>query len=98
MEQVLSLPDVEVTPENVSVSVTDSSSSAGVESATVTLTGADEQEYNGTTGSAGGCTIQNVPPGEYSVTATAAGYEEYTGSFTVSSSSKNLSISMTATG
>lgn len=87
-----------MTPENVSVSVTDSTSSTGIESATVTLTGADEQEYSGTTGSAGGCTIQNVPHGEYTVNATAAGYEEYTGSFTVSSTSKNLSISMTATG
>lgn len=98
MEQVLILPDVEVTPENVSVSVTDSESSAGIENVTVTLKDAEEQEYSGTTGSAGGCTIQNVPPGEYSVTATAAGYNQYTGSFTVSSSSKNLSISMTATG
>lgn len=85
-------------PENVSVSVTDSVSSTGIESVTVTLKDAEEHEYSGTTGSAGGCTIQNVPPGEYSVTATAAGYEEYTGSFTVSSSNKNLSISMTATG
>ncbi|MCC9261558.1 MAG: carboxypeptidase-like regulatory domain-containing protein [Methanobrevibacter woesei] len=87
-----------MTPENVSVSVTDSESSAGIENVTVTLKDAEEQEYSGTTGSAGGCTIQNVPPGEYSVTATAAGYNQYTGSFTVSSSSKNLSISMTATG
>lgn len=97
MEQVLILPDVEVTPENVSVSVTDSESSTGIESVTVTLTDAEEQEYSGTTGSAGGCTIQNVPSGEYTVTATAAGYNEYTGSFTVSATSKNLAISMTAT-
>lgn len=87
-----------MTPENISVSVTDSTSSTGIESATVTLTGADEQEYSGTTGSAGGCTIQNVPHGEYTVTATAAGYEEYTGSFTVSATSKTLAISMAATG
>lgn len=86
-----------MTPENISVSVTDSTSSTGIESATVTLIGADEQEYSGTTGSAGGCTIQNVPPGEYTVTATATGYNEYTGSFTVSATSKTLNISMTAT-
>lgn len=97
MEQVPVLPDVEVTPENVSVSVTDSESSTGIESVTVTLEDAEEQEYTGTTGSAGGCTIQNVPPGEYTVTATATGYNEYTGSFTVSATSKTLNISMTAT-
>lgn len=97
MEQVLILPDVEVTPENVSVSVIDSESSTGIESVTVTLEDAKEQEYTGTTGSAGGCTIQNVPPGEYTVTATATGYNEYTDSFTVSATSKTLNISMTAT-
>lgn len=86
-----------MTPENVSVSVIDSESSTGIESVTVTLEDAKEQEYTGTTGSAGGCTIQNVPPGEYTVTATATGYNEYTDSFTVSATSKTLNISMTAT-
>ena len=44
-----------------------------IEGATVTLIDSEEEEYTGTTGSAGGCTIKDVPEGTYTVTATATG-------------------------
>lgn len=45
-----------------------------------------QQEYTSTaSGSAGGCTIKNVPYGEYSYTATSEGYNDFT-------SSNNLTV------
>lgn len=51
-------------------------------------------EFTGKTGSAGGCTISNVPEGSYNVTASKAGYIEYTGKLHVSKND-NLTITMT---
>ena len=47
-----------------------------VDGCTVTLTNETEQEYTGTTGRAGGCTIREIPVGEYSVILTKEGYKD----------------------
>ena len=58
----------------------------------VILEGTDENQFTGKTGSAGGCTLSNVPEGTYSVVATASGYNEYTGSITVDENTTTLNI------
>ena len=80
---------------NISVSVTDGTDP--VENVDVILEDAEEHQYTGKTGSAGGCTISNVPEGTYSVVATATGYNEYTGTITVSEETTTLSITLTET-
>ena len=65
------------TPELVTVAVSVTDGTDGIEGAEVTLIDAEENEYTGTTGSAGGCNIKDVPEGTYSVTATATGYTDY---------------------
>ena len=78
---------------NIRVSVSDGTDP--LENVNVTLTDADDNEYNGKTGSAGGCTISNVPEGEYEVVASKTGYIEYTGTLTVNENNTSLNISMT---
>lgn len=80
----------------MSVSVTDGADP--IEGATVTLIDSEEEEYTGTTGSAGGCTVKDVPEGTYTVTATATGYTDYEDEdVEISEESKTLSITMTET-
>jgi len=62
-----------------------------VANAKVTLT-KDGEEYTGTTGTAGGCTIRNVPYGEYNVVTTAENYIDDTDTVTVDGESVNLTI------
>ena len=47
-----------------------------VEGCTITLTDETEHEYTGTTVSAGGCTIREIPVGEYSVFLAKEGYKD----------------------
>ena len=86
--------DTEPVTVNVSVSVSDGNDP--IENADVILEDAEETQYTGKTGSAGGCTISNVPEGTYSVVATATGYTEYTGTMEVSEDNKTLTITLTA--
>lgn len=79
---------------NISCSVTDGTDP--VENVDVILEDADETQYTGKTGSAGGCTITNVPEGTYNVVATATGYNEYTGTITVDENNTTLTITLTA--
>ncbi len=82
-----------VTTYNISVSVSDGTDP--LQNVDVTLTDTEDNEYTGKTGSAGGCTISNVPEGTYNVTATKTGYNEYTGTMNVSEENTNLTITMT---
>lgn len=52
-------------------------------------------DITGSTGSQGGCTLSNVPVGEYIITATLTGYNDYTETITVSENNKDFTISMT---
>ena len=80
------------TTYNIRVSVSDGTDP--LENVDVTLSDT-ENNYTGKTGSAGGCTISNVPEGTYNVTATKTGYNEYTGTITVNEETTSLTISMT---
>ncbi len=88
------IPSTPKVTRNISVSVTDGTT--GIGSVDVVLEDADENQYTGKTGSAGGCTISNVPEGTYSVAASATGYNVYTGNITVSEENTTLTITLTA--
>ena len=62
-----------------------------VEGATVAI-----GDVTGTTGSAGGCSLQNIPDGEQIVTVTKEGYTDYTGTITVSENNTSFTVSLTA--
>lgn len=68
----------EPTLYDISVSIKDTEDTA-IQGATVTLTDSTDNSktYAGTSGSAGGCTIKPTE-GNYIVTATCEGYEDYT--------------------
>ena len=99
MMKVRILPDDEVNPEtsnnqtpttrNVNFIINDGSEP--IQGATVTI-----DEITGTTGSAGGCTLQNVTDGENSVTVEAEGYITKTETITVSENDTSFTISMEA--
>ena len=97
----MKLPDGEVNPEtsnqevdttatrNVNFIINDGTDA--IQGATVTI-----GEITGTTGSAGGCTLQNVTDGENSVTVTAEGYTSKTETITVSENETTFTISLEA--
>lgn len=66
-----------------------------VSGAAITLAFGDST-FTGTTGTAGGCNISNVPYGTYTVTATKTGYANYSGTVTVSRKSTDLPITLTS--
>lgn len=78
---------------NISVSITDNENN-GVNNANVILS-KDETSFSGTTGKLGGCTIKDVPFGEYSITVTAEGYQEYTGTVTINQVESTVDVSLT---
>ena len=98
------IPPTPTVTRNISVSVTDGTT--GIGSVDVVLEDADENQYTGKTGSAGGCTlnnvpigaqtISNVPEGSYTVMASKTGYTVYTGNITVSEENTTLTITLTA--
>lgn len=77
---------------DITVSVTDGENS--IEGASVTLTDNEDNDYTGTTGSAGGCTLRNVPTGTYEVVATKNGYVDYESTLTVTNETTTLNIIM----
>ena len=84
-----------VEPETVNISVTVTDGQGPIESASVTLTANESTVSTGNTGSAGGCTLSNVPLGSYTVTASKTGYTEYTDTLTVTKETTTLAITMT---
>lgn len=80
------------TTKDVSVKITDTNEN-GIGNATVVLSNGND-EYTGTTGNAGGCTIRNVPLGEYAVEVSANGYVDETTTFTVTSGTNNLEVTL----
>lgn len=75
---------------NISFSVSDGTNP--VQNATVSI-----GSTTGTTGSAGGCTLQNITDGEQTVTVTATGFNNYTGTITVSENNTSFPITLTRT-
>ena len=52
-------------------------------------------DITGTTGSQGGCTLNNVPVGTRTVTATKSGYANYSRQVNITGETESLSINMT---
>ena len=77
------------TPTTRSVSFLINDGTDPIQGATVSI-----DEISGTTGSAGGCTLQNVADGENSVTITAEGYTSKTETITVSENDTTFTISL----
>ena len=89
-------PEVEETEEepelsSIAVSVTDGND--GIGNIDVVLSDGTN-EYTGKTGNAGGCTIKDVPYGEYTVSVEAEGYNAYEDTFTVDSAEEELAIQL----
>ncbi len=84
------LPNTEVNPETVDISVhvTDGTDPVGQVEVAI-------GEITGTTGNQGGCTLRNVPVGEVTVTATKTGFEDYSQSVTITSETETLNITLT---
>ncbi|WP_169805482.1 carboxypeptidase regulatory-like domain-containing protein [Methanobrevibacter filiformis] len=76
---------------NVSVNVKDQDE-ANLQGVFVEIVGT---EITCTTGSGGGCTLQEVPLGNISYTAVKDGYVTGNGTFTVTSNSGTLEITLT---
>lgn len=83
-------PIGEETPETVSISVSVNDGENPVSGATVSI-----DEITSTTGSAGGCTLNNVPTGSQTITVTADGFEEYSQNIEVSNETTELIITLT---
>ena len=80
-------PDETPVTRNISFSVIDGTSP--VQGATVTI-----GEKHNNTGSAGGCTLQEIAEGEQTVTVNAAGFEDYTGTITVTEENTAFTITI----
>ena len=83
--------ETNVTPTTRNVNFVINDGTDAIQGATVTI-----GEATGTTGSAGGCTLQNVADGENSVTITAEGYTSKTETITVSENDTTFTFSLEA--
>ena len=77
-------------PETVNINVTVTEGSTKLSGVTVKI-----GDITGTTGSQGGCTLNNVPVGRRTITATKSGYQGYSQSVNITSETESLSINMT---
>ena len=85
------LPDNQVIPEIRNINFIINEGTNAIQGASVTI-----GEITRTTGSQGGCTLQNVTDGENSVTVTAEGYTSKTETITVSENETTFTISLEA--
>lgn len=85
------LPDAEVNPETRTINFNIDDGTDPIQGASVTI-----DEISKTTGSAGGCTLNNVSDGEHLVTVSAEGYVTKTETIIVSESSTTFHISLVA--
>ncbi|WP_407420680.1 PEGA domain-containing protein [Methanobrevibacter sp.] len=81
-------PEV-VSAVDIAISVTDGTDPVGQVEVAI-------GEITGTTGSAGGCTLSNVPVGSATITATKEGYENYSETITVDETHTSFTISLEA--
>ncbi len=82
----------DLSTSNISFTVKDSADTpAAVQGAKVTLNG-----KSGTTGSSGGCTINGILWGTYTVTVTKTGFTDYSDEITVDGSHTSFNISLTS--
>lgn len=93
-EEVTQDDEETVETVDIQVSVKDAEEQ-NVSGASVVLT-ANNEEYSCQTGTAGGCKISNVPLGEYTVSATATGFEELSDTLEVTAETESLPLVLTA--
>ena len=81
---------------NISVTVTDDNEN-GLNNVEVTLVDTNDNTniFTGSTGTAGGCNLTNVPVGTYNVSVIKTGYNNYPSVLTVTSETNSLHIEMT---
>ena len=91
MKKVMILPDDEGNPETRNINFIINDGTSPIQSATVTI-----GNITGTTGSQGGCTLQNVADGEHTVTVSGEGYITKNETITVSESNTSFTISLEA--
>ena len=92
-QTLTTLPAAKVIPE-ISITVQDEDET-GVASASVKLTDGTNT-YEKTTGSAGGCTVQNAPEGTYTITVTATGYKDYEDEVSLTVESPDIEVTLEA--
>lgn len=90
-KKVMILPDDEGNPETRNINFIINDGISPIQSATVTI-----GEKTGTTGSQGGCTLQNVTDGENTVIVTADGYKTKTETISVDETHTSFTISLEA--
>lgn len=83
-------PIGEENPETVNVSVSVTDGENPISGATVSI-----GDITSTTGSQGGCNLNNVPAGSHTITVTADGFEEYSETINVSSENDEINITLT---
>ena len=85
---------------DIAVSVSDKTSEDPIAGASVTITDTTDSSitFTGTSGSAGGCTLSEVPLGTYTVEATKEGYTDYEDEITVTAETTTLAIIMEEAG
>ena len=83
------LPNIEVNPETRNINFIINDGTNAIQGASVSI-----GDLTGTTGSQGGCTLQNVTDGEHSVTVSADGFISKTETITVSESDTSFTISL----
>ena len=85
---------------DIAVSVSDKTSEDPIAGASVTITDTTDSSitFTGTSGSAGGCTLSEVPLGTYTVEATKEGYTDYEDEITVTAETTTLAIVMEEAG
>lgn len=83
----------EDTPETRDLSITVTDGENGISGVTVAI-----GETTGITGSAGGCTLSNIPDGEHTIIATKEGYVDYTSTVTTGADNTSITIVLTANG
>ena len=91
VEEPTAEPVEEPVTVNISVHVKDSEDN-GINGALVEIYQENNDPYTGTTGTAGGCTVRNVPIGDYSIRVSAEDYITSVDDLTVIDGENNVEI------
>ena len=92
------VPETPIEPEKINISVTVTDGENPINSANVSLTNSNNINITGTTGTAGGCTLSNVPLGSYTLTASASDYTTYSRVMLITNETTTITITMDPVG
>ena len=91
MTKVRNLPDNEETPETRDINFIITDGTNAIQGAKVSI---ENLNISGTTGSAGGCTLRNVPDGEQLVIVSKSGYDDVIEVITVPESDTTFTLQL----